>query len=59
MDLLVIFTAFWGPLAGIFNTLLWYADSKDVEVAYMPEMRLFLGLSGGTPALLIAGCQYL
>ena len=55
----IVFYAFWGPLAGIGNTLLWYADSKDLEIDYMPEIRLLLGLSGGIPAILIAGCEYL
>lgn len=51
--------AFWGPLSGIMNTLLWYADSKDVEIEYMAEMRLVLGLSGGIPAIVIAVCIYI
>lgn len=58
VSLVAVYT-FWGPISGIMNTLLWYADSKDVEIAYMAEMRLFLGLSVGLPALVIAGCEYL
>lgn len=53
-----LFYAFWGPLAGIINTVLWYADSKDVEIPYMAEMRLVLGLSMGIPAILLAACTY-
>ena len=55
---LLISYAFWGPISGVMNTLLWYADSKDVEIAYMAEMRLVLGLSTGIPALVIAACTY-
>ena len=51
-------TAVWTPIAGITNTLLWYADSKDVEIAYMAEVRLILGLSVGFPALILAACKY-
>ena len=55
---LVISYAFWAPISGIINTLLWYADSKDVEIAYMAEMRLALGLSTGIPAIVLATCEY-
>jgi hypothetical protein len=58
ISLVAVYT-FWGPISGIMNTLLWYADSKDVEISYMAEMRLLLGLSTGIPALVIAGCEYL
>jgi len=54
----IIVYAFWGPISGIMNTLLWYADSKDVEISYMAEMRLVLGLSTGIPAIILAFCQY-
>lgn len=54
---LVVAYTFWGPLSGLMNTLLWYADSKDVELDYMAEMRLLLGLSAGIPALVIGACQ--
>ena len=57
-DIFVLAYAFWGPLSGIANTVLWYADSKNVTVDYMPEMRLSLGLSTGIPAILIAYCEY-
>jgi hypothetical protein len=54
----VVFSAFWGPIAGILNTILWYADSKDVEIEYMPEMRLVLGVSGSMFPLALAFCKY-
>jgi hypothetical protein len=57
-DTLVVAYAFWGPLSGDGNTILWYADSKNRDVSYMPEMRLVLGLSAGLQALVIAYCEY-
>jgi len=57
-DTFVVVYAFWGPLSGIANTILWYADSKDREISYMAEIRLILGLSTGIPAIIIAYCEY-
>jgi len=48
----------WGPVSGVMNTLLWYADSKDKTIRYMAEMRLLLGLSTGVPGFIIALCTY-
>lgn len=59
LKLFVIGYAFWAPLATISNTLLWYADSKEITISYMAEMRLVIGLSGGIPALILATCKYL
>jgi hypothetical protein len=50
-------TPFWGAIVGITTTILWYADSKDIDIAYMPEMRLVLGLSAGILALTAATCN--
>lgn len=55
---LIIAAAFWGPIAAIGNTILWYADSKGIELEYMPEMRLILGITGSILPLTIAFCKY-
>ena len=50
-------TIVWGPIATMSTTILWYADSKDYEIDYMPETRLALGLSAGILALVTGLCE--
>ena len=50
------YVALWGPLATISSGTLWYLDSKDAEIEYMPEMRFGIALSIGIPGFILALC---
>jgi len=31
---------------------MWYADSKEIEIQYMAEIRISIAISGAIPAIL-------
>lgn len=53
---LIDHAAIWSPVATTLVCLLWYADSKEVDWSFMPEMRLLVTISSTIPMTLIGLC---